>query len=157
MIVVADSGPLHYLALINKSELLRVLYGEVLVPLAVVAELTSENAPKLVSTWITNPPDWLSFVSVGSDAARQINARLGLGEREALALARQRDATLILMDDAPARLEAKRLGFRITGTLGVLLAAAQENLIDAPTVIEDLKSTNFYMDERLLDIFRRHL
>ena len=110
-----------------------------------------------MSTWITNPPDWLSFVSVGSDAARQINARLGLGEREALALARQRDATLILMDDAPARLEAKRLGFRITGTLGVLLAAAQENLIDAPTVIEDLKSTNFYMDERLLDIFRRHL
>ena len=39
MIVVADSSPLHYLILLEQTDLLRRLYENVLIPDAVAAEL----------------------------------------------------------------------------------------------------------------------
>lgn len=49
MIVVADSGPLHYLILLDQTELLDRLYGQVIVPEAVLRELTFDKAPQPVN------------------------------------------------------------------------------------------------------------
>jgi predicted nucleic acid-binding protein len=48
MIVVADSGPLHYLILLDQTELLHRFYGQVIVPEAVLRELTFGGAPQPV-------------------------------------------------------------------------------------------------------------
>ena len=56
MIVVADSGPLHYLILLEQVDLLRRFYGQVLVPQAVANELSTSGAPVVVRDWITAPP-----------------------------------------------------------------------------------------------------
>jgi predicted nucleic acid-binding protein len=56
MIVVADSGPLHYLILLEPVDLLRRFYGQVLVPEAVASELSAAGTPDLVRQWITKPP-----------------------------------------------------------------------------------------------------
>lgn len=56
MIVVADSGPLHYLILLDHAELLRRFYGRVAVPDAVAAELISVGAPEAVRAWMSDPP-----------------------------------------------------------------------------------------------------
>lgn len=53
MIVVADSGPLHYLTLLDQTELLHRFYGQVVVPRAVVRELTSRKAPQPVRDWLS--------------------------------------------------------------------------------------------------------
>jgi predicted nucleic acid-binding protein len=45
MIVVSDAGPIHYLVLIGQIELLPVLYGQVVVPVAVVNELQHLHTP----------------------------------------------------------------------------------------------------------------
>jgi predicted nucleic acid-binding protein len=59
MIVVADSGPLHYLILLEHIDLLRRFYGQVLVPEPVAGELSAPAAPVMVREWITNPPTWV--------------------------------------------------------------------------------------------------
>jgi len=59
MIVVADSGPLHYLILLEQVDLLRRFYGQVLVPQAVASELSTSGAPGVVREWITGPPSWV--------------------------------------------------------------------------------------------------
>jgi predicted nucleic acid-binding protein len=64
MIVVADSGPLHYLVLLDHAELLHRFYGEVVVPEAVAIELSAPSAPLLVRDWISQAPSWLSIVPV---------------------------------------------------------------------------------------------
>ena len=87
MIVVADTGPLHYLILIEHAELLHRLYGEVLVPDAVVTELASPSAPTAVRNWLSLPPTWLSVVSVEADRVQEVTDELDLGERAAIALA----------------------------------------------------------------------
>lgn len=56
MIVIADTTPLNYLALINQSDLLPHLYGRVLIPQSVYEELQSEGTPVVVRTWAANHP-----------------------------------------------------------------------------------------------------
>ena len=150
MIVVADSGPLHYLILLDHADLLHHFYGDVLVPEAVAVELSSPSAPLVVRDWISRAPSWLSVVHVESDQVQAITDDLDLGERAAIALAGVRHADLLLIDEAAGRAEAKRRNLRVTGTLGVLRVGAERGLVDAPALMVRLKATTFYADDALL-------
>jgi predicted nucleic acid-binding protein len=58
-VVVADSSPLNYLTLIGSVDVLRRLYGTVIVPQQVITELTDPAAPHEVRGWALNLPDWI--------------------------------------------------------------------------------------------------
>jgi predicted nucleic acid-binding protein len=136
MIVVADSGPLHYLILLDQTELLQRLYGQVVVPEAVLRELTVAMAPQPVKDWLSEPPSWLRVESVPPHQLRLVTAELDLGEREAIALAQLLRADLLLIDEISGRVEARRRNLRVTGTLGILRTAAERGLIDVPARYE---------------------
>jgi predicted nucleic acid-binding protein len=105
---------------------------QVVVPSGVMWELGHTDAPASVAAWLTRIPAWLDVrVTVSLPDAGL--ASLGLGEREAIQLAEEEHADLILMDERKGRLEAKRRGLITTGTLGVLLTAGALGLID-PTI-----------------------
>jgi predicted nucleic acid-binding protein len=158
MIVVADSGPLHYLILLEQIELLRRFYGQVLVPEPVASELSAAGAPAVVREWITKPPTWVDVRPVPPDAVSMIPDDLDLGERAAIALAETMHADLLLIDEAAGRAEAKRRHLRVTGTLGVLRSGAEQGLVNVPDLLERLKATSFYLDETLLNaVFDRWL
>jgi predicted nucleic acid-binding protein len=158
MIVVADSGPLHYLILLHHIELLQRFYGRVLVPEPVASELSVAGAPAAVRDWITKPPTWVDVRAVPADVVSMITDDLDLGERAAIALAETQHADLLLIDEAAGRAEAKRRHLRVTGTLGVLRAGAEQGLVNVPELLERLKATSFYLDETLLNaVFGRWL
>jgi len=158
MIVVADSGPLHYLILLKHTELLRRFYGQVLVPEPVASELSAASAPAVVRDWITKPATWIEVHPVPPDAVSTITGDLDLGERAAIALAETMRADLLLIDEAAGRAEAKRRHLRVTGTLGVLRVGAEQGLVNVPELLERLKATSFYLDETLLNaVFGRWL
>lgn len=158
MIVVADSGPLHYLILLDHSELLRRFYSRVVVPDAVASELSATGAPPTVRDWILQPPSWVSVVPVALEAVETITDDLDLGERSAIALAATLGADLLLIDEAAGRAEARRRNLRVTGTLGVLRAGAEQGLVNVPALIGRLKTTSFYVDDALVNaIFQRWL
>lgn len=151
MIVVADSGPLHYLILLEQVDLLRRFYGQVLVPQAVASELSTSGAPGVVREWITGPPSWVEVRAVASEVVEAITDDLDIGERSAIALAETLHADLLLIDEAAGRAEAKRRHLRVTGTLGVLRSGAEQGLVNVPDLLERLKATSFYLDETLLN------
>jgi predicted nucleic acid-binding protein len=158
MIVVADSGPLHYLILLDHADLLHHFYGDVLVPEAVAIELSSPSTPLVVRDWMSRAPSWLSVVHVESDRVQAVTDDLDLGERAAIALAGVRHADLLLIDEAAGRAEAKRRNLRVTGTLGVLCVGAERGLVDVPGLMVRLKATTFYADDALLtNVFGRWL
>lgn len=150
MIVVADSGPLHYLILLEHVDLLQRFYGQVLVPEAVASELSATGAPGIVRAWITKPPTWVDVRPVSSAAVSTITDDLDPGERAAIALAETVHADLLLIDEAAGRAEAKRRRLRVTGTLGVLRSGAEQGLVNVPDLLERLKRTSFYLDEALV-------
>jgi predicted nucleic acid-binding protein len=158
MIVVADSGPLHYLILLDHSELLRRFYSRVVVPDAVASELSAAGAPATVRDWILQPPSWISVIPVALEAIETITDDLDLGERSAIALATTLGADLLLIDEAAGREEARRRNLRVTGTLGVLRAGAEQGLVNVPALIGRLKATSFYVDDALVNaVFQRWL
>ena len=150
MIVVADAGPLHYLVILGESELLRALYGRVAMPAAVAAELSAVKAPAAVRDWMANPPTWVEVLPIADEHLVGIAPDLDAGERAAIALAVKLGADLLLIDETRGRAEAKRRQLRITGTLGVLRAAAERGAIDVPQVLDQLRATSFYVDEDFL-------
>jgi len=143
MIVVADTSPLNYLVQIDCQSLLRTLYRRVLVPTAVFFELKDPNSPASIKQWLAHFPEWLVVkptVAVPDPAL----SHLGPGEREAIQLAQQEQADLLLIDERKGRTEARLRGLATTGTLGVLLASAEYGLIDAEACYERLiRETNF--------------
>lgn len=130
MIVVADTSPLNYFLQIKCESLLPSLYQHVLVPPAVLRELAHPDAPKVVAQWLLHLPDWIEArrTAAPPDAAL---VDLDPGEREAIQLALEQRADLLLIDERRGRLEAIRRGLATTGTLGVLLAGAQSGLLGA--------------------------
>lgn len=137
MIVVADTSPLNYLIQIDCDNLLPQIYGRIVLPTAVIAELGDLRAPARVRAWLARRPDWIEVASAGSMAEAELTY-LGKGEKEAIQIAMELKADLLLIDERKGRIEAKRRGLRTTGTLGVLLTAGELSLIDPQAVYRKL-------------------
>jgi predicted nucleic acid-binding protein len=134
MIVVADSSPLRYLIVIGAVHLLPELFGETWVPSAVLAELSAVSTPSDVRAFLGSAPDWLRVGEPTEESLAAVSRELDWGERAALALGRDLKAGLLLLDDAAGRTEARALGFRVTGTIGLLRLAAELSLIDPKAI-----------------------
>ncbi len=149
--VVADTGPLHYLVLIEQVGILPVLFDKVFVPDTVHDELRNRGTPAKVRHWADRPPDWLTVVAapIADDASLRT---LDEGERAAIALANSLGITLILMDDRVAVRLAGTKGLAVVGTLGLLDRAAQRGLVDLGDAFARLKATNFRYRPQLLDM-----
>ena len=142
MLVIADNSPLRYLIVIDCVHVLPVLFGRVLLPVAVVEELQHPHTPAVVRAWMTRPPAWLEVRAI-TGAPDVSVAELEAGEQEAIVLARELHADLLLIDDGKGREIAFGQGLRPMGTVGVLEQAAISGLVDFPTVIARLLHTNF--------------
>jgi predicted nucleic acid-binding protein len=154
-VVISDASPLRYLVLIGHADVLPALYTDVLIPEAVATELRQPATPEPVRRWITDAPSWLQIVSLATPISTVPLADLDRGEREAILLALELKADLVLMDDRDGVDEARRVGLVVTGTLGVLDRAAERGLIELAPAIASLRETNFRIDplllQRLLD------
>jgi predicted nucleic acid-binding protein len=145
MIVVADSGPLRYLVLIDQAHLLGVIFERVYVPAAVRKELTHSKTPEAVARWMAHAPDWLE-TPVGWPAPRSSGLdHLDEGERDAIALAEQLSIPMLLIDETEGRNAAESRGLKVLGTIGILERAAILHLVDFPRAFRDLERTNFHM------------
>ncbi len=150
MIVVADTSPINYLLLIGYVELLANLYGTVLIPEQVYDELLHPEAPEVVRQWIEAKPVWLVVQPVLMPDTLSAIPGVHKGEMAAIVLCRNTSATLLLVDDKPARAYARAEGIEVTGLLGVLVRGAERNLVDLPAALSRSKTTSFRVSDRIL-------
>jgi predicted nucleic acid-binding protein len=137
MIVVADTSPLNYLIIIGHDGILPKLYAQVLVPPEVLHELSHPDTPDVVRSWLKNPPTWLE-VRGPSGLPDEALRLLDPGERQAIQLAEEQLADLLLIDERRGSQEAKRRGLTTTGTIEILLAAGVLGLIDSKEALRRL-------------------
>jgi predicted nucleic acid-binding protein len=148
MIVVSNTSPLNYLALIDGLHVLPALYREIYVPGTVLLELLAEGSPEPVRAWAEHPPSWV----IRRDPTTS-GPSFGLhpGEGQAIALAVEIRAERILIDERRGVRVARANGLAPIGVLGVLDAAAQIGLIDLREKLDLLQTTNFRMTGELRD------
>jgi predicted nucleic acid-binding protein len=123
MIVVSDTSVITSLIQIGRDGLLKDLHGAVLIPEAVYQEL--------LRTHVTIP----SYLEVRQVSNRQMVIRLevelDLGEAEAIALAKETNADLLLIDEKLGRQVAVREGLRIAGLIGLVVEAKRRGIVDS--------------------------
>jgi len=148
--VISDTSPLVYLTRLGHFDWLREFYSEVLIPPAVWDELVHQGAafPESQETQRAVQLGWIRVRRPGSAIASL--HELDPGEREAIALAKELGALLII-DEADGRRAAVQLGIRVTGTLGIVMEAKARGRI--PNVRAELdrltKLTTFRMSDEL--------
>jgi hypothetical protein len=143
MIVVSDASPLINLAVVGHLELLRQLYGSLKIPKAVSEEIIKANQ---------SMPSWIDTHFVSNQAlAIALMVELDPGEAEAIALAIELPADLLLIDERIGRRMAARFGLKFTGILGVLTEAKSKGLIPAvKPIMDDLRlKAGFWISESL--------
>jgi predicted nucleic acid-binding protein len=150
-LVVADTGPLNYLVLIEQVAILPTLFEKIFVPQIVRDELRHDEAPENVRRWIADPPSWVEIVPADHDVDDPALVDLDDGERAAIQLAARIGAELLLIDDREAVNVARTLGFAVTGTLGILDLAASRGMIRLVDAVERLKNTSFRCRPDVLD------
>jgi predicted nucleic acid-binding protein len=148
-IVVADTGPLHYLVLIDAISVLAQLFESVMIPVTVRNEMLLPRTPEILRQWILHAPDWLDIVPDPAPEPDASLARLDGGERCAVQLALSVNASLVLMDDRAGVLAAERKGLLVTGPLGILDLAANRGLLDIKVSVQRLTATNFRYSQAL--------
>ena len=131
MIVVCNATPVIALAAVGQLDLLRAVYGEINIPDAVFHEVTIAGAGEPGAREVTAAA-WIKRQPVRNRTlVNALGLELDLGEAEAIALALETSAGLILLDERLGRHAAMRLGLTVAGTLGVLIAAKDRGLIAA--------------------------
>ena len=139
IIVIADTSCLIALSKIEAIELLKELYEEIYI----TEEIALEFGESL--------PEWIRIENVKNKTYQQLlDLYLDLGEASAIALALEKVDVLLILDDLKGRKEAEKLGFKITGTLGILFKAKKVGLIpELKSYIEKLKAVGFRISPKI--------
>lgn len=156
MIVVSDSSPLIALADVGQLRLLRDLFSTVLIPEAVYQEIVVQGAGRAGAEAV-QAAAWIEQRGVvNTGLADVLKLELDEGEAEAITLAFESGADLVLLDERRGRQRAVRLGLRVTGVLGVLVEAKHQGLLAAVRPVLDAlrRDAGFWISD---DLYRRIL
>ena len=148
--VVSNSSPIIHLAKIGHLDLLHDRFGEILIPQAVYEECVIDGKARPEVAAIKQA-SWLHVAPVvNRDLIRLLSAEVDRGEAEAIALALEQQAALILLDDADAREKARIYHLKITGIVGILLGAKRTGkLVSLTKTLTELSRTGFWLSQSL--------
>lgn len=146
--IICNTSPFQYLHQLGHLALLERLAGKVIVPTAVVSE-SAEGRRRGVDVPDPAVLPWARLREPQSYRVLPLITDLGPGETAVLALALETQNAVVILDDGLARRHARRLGLRLTGTLGLLLDAKSAGFIDTVSPLLDaLQSLRFRLDPK---------
>lgn len=150
---VSNTSPLLNLAIIDRLVLAKSQFGRVLVPPSVVEEFRlEEGRPGSSALREALGEGWITETNVSDNMlARTLRHDLDRGEAEAIALAVEKEANRILLDEREGRRRARQLDLEVTGVLGVLLRAGHEGKIESlPKALDRLEDeAGFWIGDKL--------
>ena len=140
-VVISDTSTLILFHKINNIDLLAKVYGELI------------TTPEIAKEYGETFPKWVKILSAKDKKYQEfLETQVDWGEASAIALAKEFDDVLLLLDDLKARKLASRLNLKYTGALGIITKAKQLLIIDAvKPLIDKLIATNFRISKKIID------
>ena len=148
MRVISDTSPLILLAKIGRLELLFQLYGQVVVPVSVLDEIRGRSTEETTAIESLVENQALEIQRGSPEALERVPADLGAGEREAIALAMETEADIVVLDDREGRRVARERDLPVTGTIGILIEArARDMILSVRRELDRLIEAGMWIDE----------
>lgn len=153
-LVIADSGPIFSLAVIDNLELLNSLFDEVSIPMAVWEEITLDKSTEIYSRIEIFFRDKVIPIK----GFNELTFVMDYGESESVILYKELEADFLLIDDKKARSYAENFDIKCIGTLGLLSIARSKGLVDElrPIFILLLEAKRYYSLSLINVLLNRH-
>ena len=159
MPIISNTSPVLNLAIIGRLDLLKLQFGTVFIPQAVLQELRlEEDLPGTPAIRQAIDSGWLVVQGITNvPLVQALKRELDAGESEAIALALEQSADWVLLDEREGRRVAKTFGLNVVGIIGVLLRAEKQSQIEAfEQEITALKTqAGFWINPALLADIRK--
>lgn len=127
--VISNTTPIISLLKIGKLDLLKDLYGSLIIPMAVFLEIEMGRDKRYYQD--LSRLEWVKILNINNRKPLNYIKHLDLGEAEVIVLTREINSDLIIMDELLGRKQANSFGLNLTGTIGVLLKSKQLGLINS--------------------------
>ena len=139
-IVISDTSSLILFDKIGEFELLNKVYDLIV------------TTPQIAVEFGKSLPDWVEIIEIKDKKYQAfLETQVDWGEASAIALAKEIDNSIMLLDDLKARKLADKLNLKFTGTLGVFHKAKQLGFVDKiKPLIDKLLRTNFRISEDII-------
>ncbi len=139
--ILSNSSPLMYLGKIEKLDILKILFKEIIIPKQVFEEVVLKGKEErffdALKVEDSIKEGWIKIEEIDIDEEmNQLANEIDIGEMALISLAKKLRPSLLLIDDASARAIAESLGFNVKGTLYVLLKAYKKGIIQKKEVKE---------------------
>lgn len=147
--IVSNTTPIICLLKLNRLELLQRLYNQIYIPTAVFKEIEAGKAKGYYKA--LSKIDWINIIETQDKQAVKYFLDLDEGEAEAIVLAAEIKADLIILDEKLGRFHAKHADLKITGTIGILIKAKSEGLIgELKPLLNELIDKEVWISEKLI-------
>ena len=150
MLIVSDTSPITNLIQIKQLDLLRKLFGQIVIPEKVFEELSDYER----QTDVIKGSEWILVKTVSNQkAVKELSGHLDLGEAEAIVLAKELKANLLIVDERRGRNEAEKQGLEIIGLLGILVRGKQKGHLQKlkPILDQLIKEVGFRVSKKLYE------
>ena len=139
-IVISDTSCLIVFHKIGELDLLEKVYNNII------------TTPEVAEEFSEQLPDWVKIERVSDKKYQKfLETQVDVGEASAIALAKEMDNPLLLLDDLKARKMASQLNLKFTGTLGVIHKAKQTGVIEkVKPIIDKLLLTDFRISDKII-------
>lgn len=148
--VVSNTTPIIALLKIDKLTILESLYTEIYIPKEVYNELEKGKNKEYYKK--ISKIDWIKVREIKDKRSLQYFLDLDKGEAETIILANEKKADLVIIDENLGRFHARNSNLKITGTLGILLKAKNDGLIETiKPLLNELKNKGIWLSEQLIE------
>ena len=153
--IVSNTTPVISLLKLNRLELFQQLYTQIYIPYAVYKEIEAGKTKEFYKD--LSKIDWINITEIQDKQALKFFLDLDAGEAEAIVLATEINADLILLDEKLGRFHAKHADLKVTGTIGLLVKAKTEGLIkELKPLLDELTDKDVWISEKLkIEILKR--
>ena len=146
--VVSNTTPIISLLKLERLDLLKDLFGQIYIPLAVLNEVNAGKDKNYFKD--LSKIDWIVILEIKDKASVGTFQNLDAGEAEAIVLATEICAGLIILDEKLGRSQAKKSSLNVIGTIGILLKAKKMGLIaNIEPLLEELTIKNVWISDDL--------
>lgn len=153
--VVSNTTPIISLLKLGRLELLHKLYSQICIPTAVYKEIEAGKTKRYYQD--LSQLDWITIAKIQDKQAVKFFLDLDAGEAEAIVLATEINADLIILDEKPGRFHAKHADLKVTGTIGILVKAKAKGFIkELKPLLDELTNKNVWISDKLkIEILKR--
>lgn len=156
--IISNATPLIAFARISQLPLMQKIVSKLLIPEAVAEEISAYASTAPGAIILADEP-WIQIEPLQSDTQMQLLLpTLDRGEAAVIALALERKARLVLIDELTGRKVAESLRLKVSGSVGLLIKAKQPGQIEAvKPLLHAMQKAGIYFSQRFIDAVLKHV